>query len=204
MVIESSFGIPKPKLTMFNSGKEIDFPLQKKGLDSVLEPHRHLSEDYKYQVLPDHLRFPAALQIAKRFINSAQPYTTAMQALMQRYGQPRQLVQGELNAILSAPRVKASDYQGIEDFAASVGTLVGMLSTMQGPSMTELRCGSHVDTLLTKLPINFQDAFTEYCFTRGIIHRVAVTGPILCQTWPNGLKGRSRQCRYPAEQVHVH
>lgn len=42
--------------------------------------------------------------------------------------------------------------------AASVGTLVGMLRTMQGPSYSELMCGSHVDTLLTKLPVNFRDA----------------------------------------------
>ena len=169
MVIASSYGIPKPKLTVFSSGRESDFLLLKKGLDSVLGPHRHLSEDYKYQVLLDHLRFPAALQIAKRFINSATPYHSAMQALMQRYGQPRQLVQGELNAILNAPAVKAGDYQGIEDFAAAVGTLVGMLSSMQGPSAPELLCGSHVDTLLSKLPVNFRDSFAEYCFTKGII-----------------------------------
>lgn len=79
-------------------------------------------------------------------MSSATPYTTAMQALMQRYGQPRQLVQGELNAILNGPPVKAGDYQAIEDFAASTGTLVGMLSTIQGPSSPELLCGSHVDT----------------------------------------------------------
>lgn len=69
-----------------------------------------------------------------------------MQALMQRYGQPRQLVQGELNAILNTPPVKARDFRAIEDFAASIGTLVGMLSTIQGPSSPELLCGSHVDT----------------------------------------------------------
>lgn len=55
MVIASSFGIPKPKLTVFSSGKESDFLLLKKGLDSVVGPHRHLSEDYKYQVLLDYL-----------------------------------------------------------------------------------------------------------------------------------------------------
>lgn len=71
--------------------------------------------------------------------------------------------------ISNSPPVKAGDYQGLEDFVASVGALVGMLSTMQGPSPTELRCGSHVDTLLTKLPVNFRDAFPEYCFTRGKI-----------------------------------
>lgn len=169
MAIASSFGIPKPKLSIFSSGKESDFLLLKKGLDSVLAPHSHLTEDYKYQVLLDHLRFPAAVQIAKRYINSTSPYTSAMTALQMRYGQPRQLVQGELKAILNAPPVRSGDYQGIEDFAATVGTLVGMLSTMEGPSSSELCCGSHVDTLLTKLPPNFRDSFAEHCFNRGII-----------------------------------
>lgn len=157
MAIASSFGIPKPKLSIFSSGKESDFLMLKKGLDSVLAPHSHLTEDYKYQVLLDHLRFPAAVQIAKRYINSTSPYTSAMTALQLRYGQPRQLVQGELRAILNAPPVKSGDYQGIEDFAAAVGTLVGMLSNMEGPSSSELCCGSHVDTLLHKLPPSFRD-----------------------------------------------
>ncbi|KAK7944426.1 hypothetical protein WMY93_000154 [Mugilogobius chulae] len=169
MAIASSFGIPKPKLTVFSSGKESDFLMLKKGLDSVLAPHSHLTEDYKYQVLLDHLNFPAATQIAKRYINSATPYTSAMLALQQRYGQPRQLVQGELKAILNSPPIRAGDYQGIEDFAAAVGTLVGMLSSMQGSSSSELHCGSHVDTLLTKLPPHFRDSFAEHCFNRGII-----------------------------------
>lgn len=119
-----------------------------------------------------------------------------MQALMQRYGQPRQLVQGELNAILNAPSVKSGDYQGIEDFAASVGTLVGMLSTMQGPSSSELLCGSHVDTLLTKLPANFRDSFAEYCFTRGIIQ----SGSDRTYTLPDlaeWLKRKVQSYKYP-------
>ncbi|XP_034095661.1 uncharacterized protein LOC117562007 [Gymnodraco acuticeps] len=153
----------------------------KKGLDSVHGPHQHLSEDYKYQILLDHLTFPSALQVAKRYINSPTPYTSAMQTLTQRYGQPRQLVQGELKAILNAPAVKTGDYQAFEDFAASVGTLVGMLNTMEGPSSSELRCGSHVDTLLSKLPPHFRDSFVEYCFNRGIIQ----SGSNLTYTLPD-------------------
>lgn len=65
------------------------------GLDCVFGPHRHLTEDYKYQVLLDHLSFPSALQIANKYINSANPYTNAMQALTQRFRQPRQIVQSE-------------------------------------------------------------------------------------------------------------
>lgn len=75
MVITASYGIPKPKLLPFSSGKESDFLLLKKGLDSILGPHPHLTEDYKYQVLLDHLKLSTAYQIAKRFINSPMPYT---------------------------------------------------------------------------------------------------------------------------------
>ncbi len=56
----SSFGIPMPNLINFTTGKESDFLLLKKGLDSVLGSHPHLSEDYRFQVLLDHLKFPTA------------------------------------------------------------------------------------------------------------------------------------------------
>ncbi|KAL1282348.1 hypothetical protein QQF64_001151 [Cirrhinus molitorella] len=169
MAIASSYGIPKPKLAVFSTGKESDFMMLKKGLDSILGPHRHLTEDYKYQVLLDHLKLPAAYQVAKRYVNSQFPYTRAMQALEQRYGQPRQLIQSELRAILNAPAIRPGDAQGFEDFAAAVNTLVGMLNNMDGPSRYELHCGSHVDTLLTKLPVSYRDSFIEYCLNQHII-----------------------------------
>lgn len=110
MAISSSYGIPRPKLISFTTGKESDFLLLKKGLDGVLGPdYLYLSEDYKFQVLLDHLKFPSAFQIAKRYVHDPMPYTKAMQALQQRYGQPRQLVQGEINTILNAPAVKYGD-----------------------------------------------------------------------------------------------
>lgn len=95
LAISSSYGISKPKLINFTTGKESNFLLLKKGLDGVLGPHPHLTEDYKFQVLLDHLKVPSAFQIAKRYVHDPMPYTKAMQALQQRYGQPRQLVQGE-------------------------------------------------------------------------------------------------------------
>lgn len=94
MAIASSYGIPKPKLIPFSTGKESDFIMIKKGLNSVLGPHKHLTEDYKYQVLLD-----------------PTPYTSAMHALEQRYGQPCQLVQGELKAILNSSPIKPSEAQ---------------------------------------------------------------------------------------------
>lgn len=44
-----------------------------------------------------------------------------------------------------------------------------MLSNMDGLSWSELRCSSHVDTLLSKLPLHYRDSFAKYCLARGII-----------------------------------
>lgn len=44
-----------------------------------------------------------------------------------------------------------------------------MLGTLEGPNGYELRCGSHVDRLLSKMPPTFRDSFTEYCLSRGIL-----------------------------------
>ena len=97
------------------------------------------------------------------------PYTKAMQALQQRYGQPRQLVKGEINTILNAPAVKYGDAGSFEDFALSVNSLVGLLNSLDGAAKSELLCGSHVDRLLAKLPSSYRDSFAEYCLTKGIL-----------------------------------
>lgn len=65
--------------------------------------------------------------------------------------------------------MKPGDVKAFEDFSSAVNTLVGMLSRMDGPAQSELRCGSHVDTLLGKLPGNYRDSFAEFCIKRGII-----------------------------------
>lgn len=66
MILASSYGIPKPRLVTFKSGRECDFVLLKKGLDSLLGPHAHLTEEYKYHILIDQLEHPCALQVARR------------------------------------------------------------------------------------------------------------------------------------------
>ncbi len=69
MILASSYGIPKPRLVTFKSGRESDFALLKKGLDSLLGPHAHLTEEYKYHILIDQLEHPCALQVARRYIH---------------------------------------------------------------------------------------------------------------------------------------
>ncbi|KAI2656414.1 Aspartyl/glutamyl-tRNA(Asn/Gln) amidotransferase subunit C [Labeo rohita] len=98
-----------------------------------------------------------------------QPYTAALQALQDKYGQPRQLVQSELGAILSTPPLKLGDANAFDSFALSVQSLVGMLRTLEGQNGYELLCGSHVDRLLSKLPPAYRDSFVEYCLSREIL-----------------------------------
>ncbi|GAA6089522.1 uncharacterized protein LOC113069086 [Tachysurus ichikawai] len=81
-----------------------------------------------------------------------QPYSAALQALQDKYGQPRQLVQSELGAILNTPPLRVGDANAFDSFALSVQSLVGMLRTLEGQNGCELLCGSHVDHLLSKLP----------------------------------------------------
>lgn len=165
-LIASSYGIPKPMIPFFESGKESDFALLKMALDHLLNSHPHLHEQYKYQVLLGHL---SALQLAKAYMHDPRPYTMAMQALQEKYGQPRQLVQSELGAILNAPALKFGDSEAFDAFALSIQSLMGMLRTLEGQNGYELRCGSHVDRLLSKMLPSYRDGFVEYCLTQGIL-----------------------------------
>ncbi|KAK7877689.1 hypothetical protein WMY93_031608 [Mugilogobius chulae] len=168
-LIASSYGIPKPALPIFESGRESDFALLKMALDNLMNSHPHLSEHYKYQVLLSQLKLPSALQLAKSYMYDSRPYTAALGALQDKYGQPRQLVQSELGAILNSPAIKSGDAEAFDTFALSVQSLVGMLRTLEGPIGYELRCGSHVDRLLSKMPPAHRDGFVEYCLCRGIL-----------------------------------
>ncbi|KAF0040518.1 hypothetical protein F2P81_006416 [Scophthalmus maximus] len=97
----------------------------------------------------------------------------AMQALQQAYGQPHQLAQGEIAAILNSPDVKAGDPKAFQSFAIRVDLLVGMLSSLEGPNGIELMSTGHMDRLLSKLPRHLRDSFIEhlqkcYCHLRGV------------------------------------
>lgn len=165
----TSYGIPKPMIPCFESGKESDFALLKMVLDNLLNSHLHLNEHYKYQVLLGHLKLQSALQLAKAYMHDPRTYTTAMQALQDKCGQLRQLIQSELGAILNTPALKFGDPEAFDAFALSIQSLVGMLKTLEGQNGYELRCGSHVDRLLSKMSPSYRDGFVEYCLNQGIL-----------------------------------
>ncbi|XP_039534154.1 uncharacterized protein LOC120483252 [Pimephales promelas] len=169
LLMAAAYGIPRPTLPVFESGTESDFALLKLALDNLLSHHTHITEQYKYQVLLSHLKFASAQQLAKAYMHHPQPYTAALQALQEKYGQPRQLVQSELGAIMSTPPLRMGDTNAFDSFALSVQSLVGMLRTLEGQYGYELMCGSHVDRLLGKMPPAYRDGFVEYCLSHGIL-----------------------------------
>ncbi|TKS65175.1 hypothetical protein D9C73_028132 [Collichthys lucidus] len=61
---------------------------------------------------------------------------------------------------------KFGDSEAFDAFALSIQSLVG---TLEGQNGYELRCGSHVDRLLSKMPPSYRDGFVEYCLKQGIL-----------------------------------
>ncbi|XP_028461679.1 uncharacterized protein LOC114573602 [Perca flavescens] len=159
--------VPVLALPKLRNNSEREFTDVKMALDHLLNPHAELSEHYKYRVLMEQLVLEEARLIAHACRHHAQPYTAAMQALQQEFGQPHQLAQGEIAAILNSPEVKAGDFKAFQSFALRVDLLVGMLTILEGPNGLELTSTGHVDRLLSKLPRNLRDSFIEHLQVRG-------------------------------------
>ncbi|XP_073724410.1 uncharacterized protein [Misgurnus anguillicaudatus] len=102
------------------------------------------------------------------------PYSAAMQALQLQYGQPHQLAQGEIAAILTSPDVKPNDSHSFQSFALRVHLLVSMLLSLEGPRGMELNCCSHVDRLLSKLPKYLRDGFIEFLQQQGKLNSISL------------------------------
>ena len=67
--------------------EEKEFALLRMALDNLIKVHPHLTEQYKYQVMLDQLG-GRALKLTKSFMYASQPYTEALAALTDKYGQP--------------------------------------------------------------------------------------------------------------------
>ena len=169
IILASYQGVPKPSLPKFVNGTLREFAHLKMGLDNLMNIYPHITEQYKYQVLLDHLGFTKSVKLASSFMYSSTPYSQAISSLTERYGQPRQLVQTELGAIMSTPFIRHTDFESFDDFSLDVSSLVGMLQSVEGTDGVELKCGSHVDRLLTKLSHSNRNSFMKYCLNRGIL-----------------------------------
>ncbi len=124
------------------------------------------SELFKYQILVDHVKLEEACLIADSFINSPQPYTDTMAALTEKYGQPHHVALKRIAAVMDSPEIRRGDIAAFERFSLHVQSLVGMLQTLGPDGEVELRCGSHVARLLTKLPMEMRANFRRQMFHR--------------------------------------
>ncbi|XP_048010442.1 uncharacterized protein LOC125244397 [Megalobrama amblycephala] len=194
------YGAPKPSIPDFAVDSEKDFANLKLALDNLLDSHPELSEKYKYHVLLEHLKLPEAQMIGQSCRHEARPYTAAMQALQLHYGQPHQLAQSEIAAILNAPDVKVGDASSLQSFALRVHLLVSMLLSLEGPRGIELSCCSHVDRLLSKLPKYLRDNFIEFLQMQGKLN-VASLNPYNLQDFSGWLQGKAQQQRLSSRLV---
>ncbi|XP_048259935.1 uncharacterized protein LOC124119260 [Haliotis rufescens] len=150
-----------------------------------------LSERYKYGVLLDRLG-GKPLTLATSFLRHPTPYTKAVEALKENYGQYHNLARGEINRILTLPTIKPGDYEAFDNFALSIQSLVGLLTSVDGNDCYELKTASHVDTLLKKLPGSLRDNFVEYCLNKGVISNTKNYDLVSFSQWLN-VKSRARR-----------
>ncbi|KAL3999531.1 AP-5 complex subunit zeta-1 [Sarotherodon galilaeus] len=151
-----------PSFPDLTSEDEIQYRLLRMALTNLLDPHE--TEHFKYHVLLDHLKVDQAKRLVISFSYAPDPYTQAIKALDECYGQPRQLALKELRNILELPPIRAGDGRTLDNFALRVQALVGLLSTMGDQGRTELKCGSHVDRLLEKLPAEHSSRFKRHIY----------------------------------------
>ncbi|TWW67283.1 hypothetical protein D4764_02G0003240 [Takifugu flavidus] len=195
--------VPVPRLPKLEHDSEREFTDLKMALDYLLGPHPQLSEYYKYRVLMEQLVLEEARLIAQSCRHHAQPYSAAMQALQQQYGQPHQLAQSEIAALLNSPDVRSGDTKSFQNFALQVQLLVGMLISIEGPNGRELMSSGHVDRLLSKLPRFLRDSFVEYLHTQGRLHMNSLN-PYSLQDLSEWLKGKAEVQRLSDKMAQRH
>lgn len=149
-----------PSFPNLTKEDETQYMMLRMALVNLLPPDE--SEHYKYHLLLDHLKVDAARHLALAYSNAPNPFTRALHALDERYGQPRQLAQKEIRAIMELPNIRQGDGVAFNKFALRIHSLVGLLQTLGYESHAELSCGSHVERLLEKLPADHYRQFKRY------------------------------------------
>ncbi|XP_029969593.1 uncharacterized protein LOC115404414 [Salarias fasciatus] len=162
---ELSYYGPRPTIPHFSNRDPSEFARLKMSLENLLP--RGATELFKYQVLVDHLRLEDAKLIADAYLHSPTPFTDTMTALNEKYGQPHQIALRRIAAVMDSPDIRRGDLIAFERFALHIQSLVGMLSTLGTEGEVELRCGSHVARLLSKLPPEQRAEFRRCMFHRG-------------------------------------
>lgn len=156
-VQEPTYRGPKPTIPDFVTKDPSEFTRLKIALDNLLPPN--ITELFKYQILMDHLKLEEARLVADSFLNSPFPYSDTMAALNERYGQPHKLALKKIAQVMDSSDVRRGDTEAFERLPLQIRALVGMLNTLGPQGEAELRCGSHVERLLSNLPAEMRSEF---------------------------------------------
>ncbi|XP_057688209.1 uncharacterized protein LOC130913548 [Corythoichthys intestinalis] len=169
MISESVYRGPNPTIPKFSNPDPSEFARLRIALENLLPGNA--TELFRYQILVDHLRLEEARLIADAYLNSPTPYSDTMAALHEKFGQPHQLALRKIAAVLEAPEVKRGDIAAFQKFSLQIQSLVGLLQTLGPAGEIELKCGSHVARLLSKLPAEQRADFRRHTFKQsGISH----------------------------------
>ncbi|KAL0161429.1 hypothetical protein M9458_045154, partial [Cirrhinus mrigala] len=139
-----------------------EFARLKIALENILPADA--TECLKFHILLEHLKLEEAQLIAESYSSSHHPYTNTMDALSQQYGQPHQLALQRIAELMDGPSIITGDIKTFRMYALRVRSLVGMLRQLGKPGMVELRCGSHVSRLLSKLPHDLRSSFRRFIY----------------------------------------
>lgn len=126
-----------------------------------------------------------------------------MEAFQRQFGQPHQLAQSEIAAILNAPDVRSGDTRGFQRFALNVDLRAGMLISLEGPHGTEIMSTGNVDRLLSKLPKHLRDSFVEHLQSKGCLHTTQFN-PYSLRDLTRWLKDKAEAQRLSEKMVQRH
>lgn len=99
------------------------------------------------------MQLEEARLIADAYLNSSTSYTNTMRALHDKFGQPHQLALKKIASVLEAPEIRHGDSAAFQRFSLQIQSPVGLLKTLGPEGEIELKCSSHVASLLSKLPM---------------------------------------------------
>lgn len=154
---ETTYRGPVPTIPNFCTKDPSEFTRLKIALENLLPSDA--TELSRYQILLDHLKLDEARLVADSYLNSPFPYSATMAALNERFGQPHKLALKKIAKVMDSPDIRRGDTEAFDKFALQIRALVGMLETLGDEGEAELRCGSHVERLLSKLPAEMRSGF---------------------------------------------
>lgn len=157
---EKMYRGPAPTIPFLTAPDPREFSRLRIALENILP--EDATEQFKYQILTDHLKLEEALLVADSYSNSRFPFTNTMRALNKMYGQPHHLALQRIAELMDGPNICSGDVKAFRMFGLQVRSLVSMLEQLGQKGNVELECGSHVSRLMSKLPHDLRSSFKRY------------------------------------------